>query len=70
MGVYSRLNRPIVVVDYDPHWPVLFEQEAAKILTVLGNKVLTIEHGIKRCPPMSSSIHPPASASSTASAIL
>jgi GrpB-like predicted nucleotidyltransferase (UPF0157 family) len=44
MGVYSRLNRPIVVVDYDPRWPVLFEQEKEEIIGALGNKVLTIEH--------------------------
>ncbi|HLO14300.1 MAG TPA: GrpB family protein [Anaerolineales bacterium] len=44
MGIYSKLNRPIVVVDYDPQWPVLFEQEKQQIIAALGNQVLLIEH--------------------------
>ena len=44
MGVYSRLNRPILVVDYDPQWPVLFEQEKARIIAMLGHILLMVEH--------------------------
>jgi GrpB-like predicted nucleotidyltransferase (UPF0157 family) len=44
MGVYSKLNRPIVVVDYDPQWPVLFEQEKERISAALANRAFTIEH--------------------------
>jgi GrpB-like predicted nucleotidyltransferase (UPF0157 family) len=44
MGVYSRLNRPIVVVDYDPQWPVLFEQEKEEMIAALGDRILLIEH--------------------------
>jgi GrpB-like predicted nucleotidyltransferase (UPF0157 family) len=44
MGVYSKLNRPIVVVEYDPWWPVMFEQEKEAIMSALGNRVLLIEH--------------------------
>jgi GrpB-like predicted nucleotidyltransferase (UPF0157 family) len=44
MGVYSKFNRPIIVVDYDPQWPILFEQEKAAITATLGNRVLMVEH--------------------------
>ena len=44
MGVYSKFNRPILVVEYDPQWPVLFEQEKAAIITVLGSSRLVVEH--------------------------
>jgi GrpB-like predicted nucleotidyltransferase (UPF0157 family) len=44
MGVYSRLNRPIFVVAYDPQWPVLFEQEKEKLIAVLGSSLRMIEH--------------------------
>jgi GrpB-like predicted nucleotidyltransferase (UPF0157 family) len=44
MGVYSTFNRPIVVVDYDPQWPFLFEKERAAIIAALGTGFLMIEH--------------------------
>jgi GrpB-like predicted nucleotidyltransferase (UPF0157 family) len=44
MGVYSKFNRPIVVVDYDPQWPLLFEKERATIMAALGSRFLMIEH--------------------------
>jgi len=44
MGVYSKLNRPIQVEDYDPRWPFLFEQEKARITAILGNRVSMVEH--------------------------
>jgi GrpB-like predicted nucleotidyltransferase (UPF0157 family) len=34
----------IVVCDYDPGWPALFEQESARIKSALGSFVLAIEH--------------------------
>jgi GrpB-like predicted nucleotidyltransferase (UPF0157 family) len=34
----------IVVCDYDPAWPVLFEKESAIIRNALGPLVLTVEH--------------------------
>jgi hypothetical protein len=34
----------ILVSDYDPSWPELFEQERARLQFVLGPLVLTIEH--------------------------
>jgi GrpB-like predicted nucleotidyltransferase (UPF0157 family) len=44
MGVYSKFNRPIVVVDYDPQWPVMFEKEKEAIIAALGNRFLMVEH--------------------------
>jgi GrpB-like predicted nucleotidyltransferase (UPF0157 family) len=44
MGAYSKLNRPILVVDYDPQWPILFELEKERIIATLGNYLLMVEH--------------------------
>jgi GrpB-like predicted nucleotidyltransferase (UPF0157 family) len=44
MGVYSKFNRPILVVEYDPQWPVLFEQERQAIITTLESSRLVVEH--------------------------
>jgi GrpB-like predicted nucleotidyltransferase (UPF0157 family) len=35
---------PITVVDYDPHWPALFETLRAEVAGALGNLALAIEH--------------------------
>jgi GrpB-like predicted nucleotidyltransferase (UPF0157 family) len=34
----------IVVSDYDPNWPMLFEQESTRIKKAFGSFALTIEH--------------------------
>jgi GrpB-like predicted nucleotidyltransferase (UPF0157 family) len=34
----------IVLADYDPQWPRLFEREAARVRAVLGPQVLRLEH--------------------------
>ena len=34
----------VVIVPYDPAWPVLFEREAARIRAVLGARALLVEH--------------------------
>jgi GrpB-like predicted nucleotidyltransferase (UPF0157 family) len=34
----------IIIVDYDPRWPAMFEEERAQLLNVVGNWVLDIEH--------------------------
>lgn len=44
MRTYTQLNRPIVVVDYDPNWPALYEAESERISSALGEQVLQIEH--------------------------
>jgi len=43
MGVYSKFNRPILIVDYDPQWPILFEKEKEAIIAALGSRVLLLE---------------------------
>ena len=35
---------PIVIVDYDPQWPILFEQEKCAIWAAIGQFVKGIEH--------------------------
>jgi GrpB-like predicted nucleotidyltransferase (UPF0157 family) len=35
---------PILIVDYDPQWPELFQREAKRIGSVLGCRALRIEH--------------------------
>jgi GrpB-like predicted nucleotidyltransferase (UPF0157 family) len=37
-------KRPVVVVDYDPAWPEMFEQLAAPVRAALGDLALRIEH--------------------------
>src|SRR5215813_11377115 len=44
IGQPNILNSTIAVVDYDPVWPVLFEEEARRIRAALGDRVLQIEH--------------------------
>src|SRR5579871_160121 len=38
------LDGRILLVDYDPQWPQLFEREAARIRAVLAERALRIEH--------------------------
>jgi GrpB-like predicted nucleotidyltransferase (UPF0157 family) len=35
---------PILLVDYDPAWPGLFERENARIRAALGERVVRLEH--------------------------
>lgn len=35
---------PVTVADYDPRWPVLFQEERARIAEALGELALAIEH--------------------------
>jgi GrpB-like predicted nucleotidyltransferase (UPF0157 family) len=44
LGGWIGMSRPVVIVDYDPHWPTLYEEEKRRILGVIGHKVLSIEH--------------------------
>ena len=37
-------GKPIELADYDPAWPELYEREAEKIRTALGEHVLGLEH--------------------------
>lgn len=44
IGELKPLAAPIVVIDYDPEWPRLFEREAARIRAILGARVRLLEH--------------------------
>jgi GrpB-like predicted nucleotidyltransferase (UPF0157 family) len=44
VGELQPLTGGIVLVDYDPDWPRLFAQEAARVRTVLGERALLVEH--------------------------
>ncbi|MDV3293650.1 MAG: GrpB family protein [Nitrososphaerales archaeon] len=35
---------PVVIVEYDPSWPRMFEEEKARIITAAGKWIMTIEH--------------------------
>lgn len=38
------LPQSVVIVDYNPCWPMLFEKESSIILSAVGHRVLTIKH--------------------------
>ena len=38
------MPRTLVIVDYDPAWVEMFEAEKTRILGVIGDKILAIEH--------------------------
>ena len=40
----SPSSGPVVLVDYDPEWPRLFEREAERIRAGLGERALEVEH--------------------------
>lgn len=40
----TLLQGPVILVDYDPSWPVLFEREAVRIREALGAQVVRLEH--------------------------
>lgn len=40
----AEMSRPVIIVGYDPQWPTIYEEEKRRILDVVGNKVLCIEH--------------------------
>ena len=44
IGELQPLSGPVLLADYDPEWPRLFEREAARIRTALSERALQIEH--------------------------
>ena len=38
------MTRPVIIVEYDFHWPVVYEEEKELILVLVGDKVQGIEH--------------------------
>ncbi|MGW5717857.1 GrpB family protein [Amycolatopsis sp. NPDC003865] len=43
-GDAPQLNSTVLLVDYDPEWPRLFEREAERVRGALGDQVLVLEH--------------------------
>jgi GrpB-like predicted nucleotidyltransferase (UPF0157 family) len=44
VGELRPLSGGILLVDYDPKWPALFQREADRIHALLGDRALRIEH--------------------------
>ena len=44
VGELRPLSSRVWIADYDPKWPELFQREAGRIQTVLGDRALRIEH--------------------------
>jgi GrpB-like predicted nucleotidyltransferase (UPF0157 family) len=44
IGEPKPFSGKILLVDYDPRWPNLFEREAGRIRAALGRRALRIEH--------------------------
>lgn len=44
IGEPPKLDGPLVVADYDPGWPALYQREAERIRAALGTRVLLLEH--------------------------
>ena len=44
IGEPTRADGPIHLADYDPAWPALYEREAARLRSVLGERVILLEH--------------------------
>jgi GrpB-like predicted nucleotidyltransferase (UPF0157 family)/protein associated with RNAse G/E len=39
-----RVRPPVIIVDYDRRWPTIYSREKGRILKVIGDKVVAIEH--------------------------
>jgi GrpB-like predicted nucleotidyltransferase (UPF0157 family) len=44
VGPPPTLRTRIEIHDYDPEWPRLFEREAARVRSVLGDRIVRLEH--------------------------
>jgi GrpB-like predicted nucleotidyltransferase (UPF0157 family) len=42
--IMRPLSSKIVIADYDPAWPAIFEREASRIREALGDRALRVEH--------------------------
>jgi GrpB-like predicted nucleotidyltransferase (UPF0157 family) len=43
-GEENFVPAPVVIVEYDPRWPGLYEEERDRILAVAGDWIVAIEH--------------------------
>jgi GrpB-like predicted nucleotidyltransferase (UPF0157 family) len=39
-----KLDGPVHLADYDPAWPALFDREAERIRSILGEQIVLLEH--------------------------
>ena len=39
----GNMSHPVIIVEYDPSWPTLFEDEKRRILKAVGHKVVAVE---------------------------
>ena len=44
IGAPTRVDGPVHLADYDPAWPDLYRREAARIRSILGDRVRLMEH--------------------------
>ena len=44
IGEPWRADGPIFLAEYDPEWPALYEREAARVRSILGDRVRLLEH--------------------------
>jgi GrpB-like predicted nucleotidyltransferase (UPF0157 family) len=44
VGPRRRVDGPIVLAEYDPDWPALYEREATRVRDILGDRVRLLEH--------------------------
>jgi GrpB-like predicted nucleotidyltransferase (UPF0157 family) len=44
IGGPRPLARPIEILEYDPQWPALYAREEERIRSILGDRVVRIEH--------------------------
>jgi GrpB-like predicted nucleotidyltransferase (UPF0157 family) len=44
VGELQELNTPVVLEDYNPEWERLFEREARRIRSALGERAVVVEH--------------------------
>lgn len=44
IGEPTRADGPIHLADYDPEWPVLYDREAARVRSILGDRARLVEH--------------------------
>jgi GrpB-like predicted nucleotidyltransferase (UPF0157 family) len=44
VDILKPLTGPITFVEYDPAWPALFEREETRIRSILGDRVVRLEH--------------------------